>query len=206
MRAPGGATEIRPKVTSTFAISPRIDFETRLDLAEWNSGANLLAAKFDTRLHVQAPAPFLDELEGRVWRSPDGQSGRILGLGFYQTLSQPSRASKITIRSRATLETTSSPALAASVTAAPANVATRRVGLETEVGGFMSTPRNAMLRLKILRTVGRDVETTRSLGYDRTWTVHRAILLAMSLGVLQDSRNAAQNIEPSLGIRWRGTF
>ena len=106
VRAPNRTTEIVPRVSSTFAISDRLGLETRVDLSDWNSRTIVPGTKVDTRLHFKSSAPFLDELEGRVWRSPNGQSGRILKFGFYQKLSDANALTPLTIRSKAVVEAT----------------------------------------------------------------------------------------------------
>ena len=83
LRAP--RTQVIASVIAMFAGNERLGFETRVDGSEWSGNAPL-DHRFDTRLHFRSSAPFFDELDGRVWRSPDGQSGRILKFGFYQKL------------------------------------------------------------------------------------------------------------------------
>ena len=201
MRAQDGSTSILPKVTSALTLGPRVDIETRVNLAEWNGRTDPHDAKFATRLHVQAPAPFVDHLEGKFWRLPGGQTGRLLRLGFYQRLAAPRRGHPITIRSKATIETLS----AASATGGVDN---QRVGFEAEVGGLMSGPAAAQtaLRLKILRHLGADPATARSVSYDRSWSLPGETQLALNLGLLRATRPNADVVEPSLGISWQGEF
>jgi hypothetical protein len=201
LRAHDGSTKILPKVTSAVTLGPRVAIETRVNLAEWNGRTNLRDEKFATRLHVQAPAPFVDDLEGRFWRLPDGQTGRLLRLGFYQRLAATRRGGPITIRSKATLETL--PA-----TSAAGGAGSQRMGLETEIGGLMSGPAagRTALRLKIVRHLGIETETARSLAYDRSWTFPRSTQLALNLGLLHATRPTVDVVEPSLGISWRGEF
>ena len=201
MRAHDGSTKILPKVTSALTLGPRVAIETRVNLADWNGRADPLDAKFATKLHVRAPAPFVDDLEGRFWRLPDGQTGRLLGLGFYQRLAANRRAGPITIRSKATLETLS---------AAPAagGAGNQRMGFETEVNGLMpgaATARTA-LRLKIVRNLGSSTETARSLTYDRSWGFPGTTEVAFNVGLLHATRPTAEVVEPSFGLSWRGEF
>jgi hypothetical protein len=201
MRANDGATKILPKITSALSLGPRVAIETRVNLADWNSRTDPLDAEFATRLHIQAPAPFLDDLEGRIWRLPSGQTGRLLRLGFYQSLAESRRAGPITIRSKATLETVSAGS------ASPISD-DRRVGFETEVGGFMSGPAagRTAVRLKIVCNLGVEAATSRSLAYDRSWTFSGATHFGLNVGVLRATRKAIDVLEPSLGLSWRGEF
>lgn len=194
LRAHDGGTQVLPKVSSVVALAPRIDLETRLDLTEWNSGSRLLDAKFATRLHVQAPAPFLDELEGRFWRMPDGRTGRLLGLGFYQRLSNGHGLAGLTLRTRATLETTSD--------------ATERVAFETELGGLQpnATAGRAALRLKVVRNLGVSTTTAHSVAYDRSWTLPGTAEVALNLGMLRSTSASGAAVEPTLGMSWRAGF
>jgi hypothetical protein len=194
LRAHDGGTEVLPKVSSTLALAPRVDLETRLDLAEWNSGSRLLDAKFATRLHVQAPAPFLDELEGRFWRMPDGRTGRLLGLGFYQRLGNGHGPNGLTLRTRATLETASD--------------ATQRVAFETELGGLQPSAAagRAALRLKVVRNSGVAAATAHSVAYDRSWTLPSTAEVAFNLGMLRSTSVSGAAVEPTLGMSWRAGF
>jgi hypothetical protein len=103
------------KVTRYFESSARekpcgnaglsVEGDTRVDGSEWSGNAPL-DHRFDTRLHFRSSAPFFDELDWRVWRSPDGQSGRILKFGFYQKLrdTDPNIATPLTFCRQATVE------------------------------------------------------------------------------------------------------
>jgi hypothetical protein len=210
LQAPNKDTEIVPRVSSAFSITERIGIETRVDLAEWNSHADLLEAKFDTRLHVRAPAPFLDELEGRVWRSPDGQSGRTLKLGFYQTLGETQPGQAVTIRSKATLETTVGNALtpASATAASQGHPETQRLGLETEIRGLLSgfLTRRSSLLLKIERVEGAEPRDARSLTYDHSWLVRDVARVGVNVGMLRTIRRAADIFEPSFRLTWRAEF
>ena len=105
MRSPGDATEIVPHLRSSFAISDKLGVETHVDFAEWNTRAKLSEATFDTRVRFRTSAPFLEELEGQVWRSPDGQSKEMLKVGFYQTLRPADASPALTLRGKAVFET-----------------------------------------------------------------------------------------------------
>jgi len=201
MRERNGRTAVLPKVTSALALGPRVDLETRVSLAEWNGQTDPLDAKFATRLHVQAPAPFVDDFEGRFWRLPDGQTGRLLRLGFYQRLAAARRAGPITIRSKATAETLSAPA------AAGGN-GHQRLAFETEVGGLLSGlgGSRTAVRLKVTRNSGADLERTHSLGYDRSWLLAGATELALNVGLRRTTHATVGAVEPSFGISWRGEF
>jgi hypothetical protein len=201
MRARNGGTAVLPKLTSALTLSPRVALETRVNLAEWNGQTDPLDAKFATRLHVQAPAPFLDDLEGRFWRLPDGQTGRLLRLGFYQRLPAPRRAGPITIRSKATVETLSA-------AAAVGGAGQQQLGFETEVGGLMAGAAGSRtaVRLKVTHHYGAELETTHLLAYDRSWLFPGATELALNIGVLRAVRTTAAAVEPSFGISWRGEF
>jgi hypothetical protein len=95
VRAANHTTEMGPRVSSTFAIRDRSGLETRVDLSDWNSRAVVRGAKVDTRVDTRLHFTILGTVLGRarreVWRSPDGQSGRILKFGFYQKSSDAMR-------------------------------------------------------------------------------------------------------------------
>jgi hypothetical protein len=140
MRRNNRSTQIVPQVGSAFSVNERLGVETLVRMSAWNSRTDPPGAKVDTKVHFRSPAPFLDELEGRVWRSRDGQSGRILKFGFYQTLSQTNPPTPLTVRRRAVVETTLGAVPVASSTPAPSPRAQNRgLGRETELGGLMSS-------------------------------------------------------------------
>jgi hypothetical protein len=210
LRAPNKATEVVPRVSSAFSLGNRLDLETRVDLSDWNSRTAAAGAKVDTRLHFQSSAPFLDELEGRVWRSPDGQSGRILKFGFYQKLSAANAPGAVTIRSKAIVESTVGrlplPALPASggesgLAARPEN---RRFGVETEVGGLMSrlASGRGALKIKLDKVAGSRPETAGSVGYDQQWKLGLGAQLGFNVNMLRATYSTAGSFVPSVGISW----
>ena len=172
-----------------------------MNLTEWNGRTNPFDAKFATRLHVQAPAPFLDDLEGKFWRLPDGQTGRLLRFGFYQRLAVARRAAPITIRSKATVETLSGSAEAGAA-------GNQRLGLETEVRGLIpgAPGTRGAVRIKLVRRSGAEVETTHSLAYDRSWRFRSSTEFALNVGVVRTTQATARATEPSLRLSWRGDF
>jgi hypothetical protein len=195
LRARDDTTEILPKLTSKLALAPRVDLETRVDLAEWNSSSRLLDAKFATKLHVQAPAPFLDELEGRVWRLPDGQTGRLLRLGFYQRMGERHGSDALSLRTKATVETGS--------------VVGRRLAVETELKGFDPAPGKgrSALRLKVVRSFGAAPEAARTLAYDRAWSLPGASQIAVNVGVQESTAPLdTAGPTPSFGVSWRAAL
>ena len=213
MRAPGNETRIVPNLSSAFTITDKVGLETRVDLAEWNSRTDLLEAKIDTRLHFQSPAPFLDELEGRIWRTPDGRSGRILKFGFYQILRQADVGPNITLNSLATVENTVGgwqPGIPAGASGdarlfRPEN---QRFRFETELRGLKPSwlPGKAALRLKLEETVGASPERARSLAYDHSWRFRGYADVGVNLGMLHATRSAETLSEPSFGFTWRAEF
>jgi hypothetical protein len=205
LRAPNRTTQIVPRVSSAFAISDRVGLETRVDLSDWNSSTVVPGAKVDTRLHFQSSAPFLDELEGRVWRSPDGQSGRILKFGFYQKLSDASVLTPFTIRSKAVVETTVGGTAAIRSDLAPGNrLENRRLGIETELGGGLMShvlSGRGAFKIKLDKVAGSRPETARSVAYDQSWRLGVA-QLGLNLQMLRATYTTAGALEPSVGFTW----
>jgi hypothetical protein len=121
---------------------------------------------------------------------------------------QPGQA--VTIRSKATLETT----VASTLTPAPGAAAslghreTQRLGLETEVRGLLSgflAGRSALL-LKIERIEGAEPRDARSLTYDHSWLVSDVARVGVNVGMLRTIRRAAEVFEPSFRLTWRADF
>jgi hypothetical protein len=207
LRAPDDSTEIIPKVTSDFAIGSHLGVETQLKFDDWNSAAAVSGAKVDTRLHFQSSAPFLDELEGRVWRSPDGQSGRILNFGFYQILSDSNALTPLTVRTTASFEATQgvSPSPTPGDSPAMTGAESRRVAFETEVRGLLSRRLRgrSALRLKIDRIVGAGAQSARSVAFDHAWSVGSAARLGVNVKMERTDVAAGATNDPSLGLTWR---
>jgi len=201
LQAPDKKTRIIPNLSSAFTIAKHLDIETHVNLAEWTTGAD---PTIDTRLHFRSLGPFFEELEGRIWRSPDGLSRQILKLGFYQTLSDATSLTPVTITGRAIYETTNGPDLLLPGDGTDA----RRVGLETVVAGLMSpffAGHNAF-SLRVDRVSGARPENASSLAYDQSWTMRNFTKLGFNLKVLRAAQSAANDLEPSLGFTWRTEF
>ncbi len=202
-------TQVVPRLTSIVAINKWIGVETNVNLAEWNGRNEQLDHTFDTRLHFRSPAPFLDELEGRVWRSPDGRSGRILKFGFYQILRESDDLSPLTLRGQATVETTTPTALALASGAADGaeHRDNRRVGIETELAGLpASAGGRKSLRLKLEKTEGARPQSASSVAYDHAWTVGGFARVGFNVQMQRASYTPARGFEPSVGLTWRASF
>lgn len=197
MRAPHDRTEIVPNLTSGFVLGRNLDIETRVNLAEWNTGAD---ASFDTRVHFRSLGPFFDELEGSVRRSPDGLTSQLLRLGFYQVVGNASAVTPITLTGRAIYEVTQA--------AASADRDRRRLGFETRLAGFMSpfVPGAGALSLKIEHVSGPQSESRGTLAFDQSWTLRNTAELGLNFKVLRATHTTADDLEPSIDFTWRGRF
>jgi hypothetical protein len=194
----GDRTQVIPRVSSAFALSERLGVVTELNLAEWNGRSDLIDRTFDTRLHFRSPAPFLEALEGRFWRSPDGRSGRILKFGFYQTVRDSTFAIPLTVRGSATVE-----ALSGGVANAGMH-GNRKMRIETEVAGLPAgTGARKALRMKVERQEGSRPHATRSIAYDHAWTVGASSRLGLNVEMREASSAPTLGFAPSFGLSWR---
>jgi hypothetical protein len=186
-------TEIVPNLSSAFVLGKNLDIETRVNFAE-------RATTFDTRLHVRSLGPFFDELEGRVWRSPDGLTNQLLRLGFYQIVGNATAVSPLTLTGRAILEVSNS--------AGFADPGRRRFGVETRFAGFVSpfVPGKGALSFKVERVVGPRPESARTLGFDQSWTMRNLTKLGLNLKLLHATQSTERDIEPSIDFTWRSEF
>ncbi|MGE0114463.1 MAG: hypothetical protein AB7T07_06230 [Steroidobacteraceae bacterium] len=198
-------TQVLPRLSSAFAISDHLGMESRIDLAEWNSHADLLQATVDNRLRYRTSGSFFNEFEGGIRQSPDGQSRQIFKVGVLQIKRSSERPTPLAIRSKATVETTIKPAGASIVTP----VQSQRIGLETTINGLMPNPgssRNA-LSLKFEQSTGAQPESTSSLSYDQSWTLRNITRIGFNFRVLhRDSANVAAPFQSSLRLFWRTQF
>lgn len=223
LRAPEGSTLIVPKLSSTVALSDRLGLETQVHLDEWNSRSEIPGANVDTRLRFRPSAPFLDEFEGRVWRAPDGQSGQALKLGFHQKFRTAHEPKPITVRGRASVETTLTPVEAeparADVSVEPAGggpvaadavsaiavarTETRLVRLETDVSGLLQRARGrSAVNIRLDQASGATRATTSSVAYRYSWTLAGAEL-GLNLKVRRTNDATASTVEPSVGLNWK---
>jgi hypothetical protein len=200
LQAPNKQTQIVPNVSSAFTLGKNLDIETRLNLSEFNTRSD---ATLDTRLHFRSLGPFFDELEGRIWQSPDGLSRNLLRLGFYQILGSTSAGAPLTLTGRATFETSHG---AASLTRRA--VDTRRYGLETQVKGLTNSfvPGDGTLSLKLERTSGNRPESLSTVAYNQAWTMPNLTKLGFNLKFLRATYSPADDFEPSIDFTWRTDF
>jgi hypothetical protein len=196
LRAPNDRTEIVPNLSSAFVLGKNLDIETRVNLAEWNTGTD---ASFDTRLHIRSLGPFFDELEGRVRRSPDGLTSQLLRLGFYQIVGNATAVTPITLTGRAIYEVTRGAALSEEG---------RRLGFETRLAGFMSpfVPGAGALSLKVERVGGPRPGSQSTLAFDQRWTFRDMAQLGVNFKVLRATHSTANELEPSLDFTWHSQF
>ena len=205
MRSPGDTTQIVPHLTSSFAISDKLGFQTRVDLAEWNTSTQLFDAAIDTSVHFRSSAPFLKELEGRVWRSPDGESKETVRVGFLQTLRPADDSPALTLRGKAVFEAVFG---AVDPLGTGARPETRRVGLETVIDGFLSrvlAGQNA-LSLKVERITGATVESAKSVAFNHSWSLADIGQFAVDVRMLCATESTGGRVEPSLGVSWQSRF
>ena len=192
-----GSTEVVPNLRSAFSIAKNLDIETRVSFAEWNAGTQTTA---DTRLRYRKSlGAFINHFEGSVWHSRDGLTKEALRLGFNQLLGGPAGA-PVTISGAAILEATQSAVEWASDS--------RRIGLETRVGGLMPNfpAADQSLSFKVEKTVGTRRESASVLAYDHAWTVSSLTSLGFKVEFPRHSSSPADDFEPALGFDWRARF
>jgi hypothetical protein len=203
LRAPDGDTRIIPQLSSVFALTSRLGLETSVHFEDWSAHAEIPGANVDTRLHFRPSVPVFKELEGRVWRSPDGQSGRMLKFGFYQRLGDPTEQKPLTLRSNASFEATVGAldsSLDASLESRPAS---RRVRIETEVGGLLARMRGrSAIKIRLDKVVGAAAGTTSSVALNHSWRVGPADL-GLNFKLLDTSVETATSLEPSFSLDWQ---
>jgi hypothetical protein len=198
VRAPTADTQIVPQLRSNITITRRVVMETRIDLPDWTESSDMSQATVDTRFSFRSVAPFIDELEGSVWRAPDGRSRQILKFGFRQTLRPAGLAPAMTLRAKATVESTTSAFSADDQ---------RRFGFEAVLGGMLPQLGAAenSLKLKMERTAGRAPMSSSSLAYDHSWTFTPVSKLGVNLKLGREP-STLYRVAPSFGLHWRSQF
>jgi hypothetical protein len=195
-----GTTEVVPNLRSALKIAKNLDLETRVNFAEWNASST---TTFDTRVRYRKSLDiFFDELDGSLWRSPDGSTKQSLRLGFKHALAELGGASPLTLTGHATFETTQG------VAAPGLSNDGRKVGVETKLAGFTSPFLGAdnALTFKVERTYGARPASASAVTYDQSWTVSTMSKLGVNLQLLRQSLRAGNDFEPSMDLSWRSQF
>ena len=209
LQAPDHSTQLVPRVSSSVALTDRLGLEARVELPDWNAQAGALGAKVDTTLHFDPSVPFADRLEGRFWRSPDGQTGQLFQLGFHKKLRASTGVAPLTIRSRATFETTTGSGNSiGEAEASDPQLDTRRLGFETELTGILPNlpPNRSAVRIKIEKRAGARAETRQSVGYTQNWSTRDFGRLGMNVKMRRDSIDTANELQPSVRLTWSAEF
>ena len=209
VQAADHATQLVPRVSSSVALTNRLGLEAKVELPDWNAEAGPAGTRVDTTVHFDPSAPFADRLEGKFWRSPDGQTGQRLQLGFHKKLRAAAGEAPLTIRSHATFETTTGGVATIGETAAiDPRLDTRRMGVETEFTGILRNlpPGRSAVRIKVEKTAGGRDGTTQSVGYTQNWAVPYFGRFGMNVKMLRDSIDTANALQPSIRLTWGGEF
>ena len=197
-----GSTEVVPNLRSALTIAKNLNLETGVSFAEWNAHSD---TTFDTRLrYKKSLRAFFDELDGSVWRSPEGLTKQSLRLRFHEVLSDGGDVAPLTITGEAIFEATQSD------TAALAGQSNdrHRVGIETKVTGLMSAFLGAdhTVGFKVEKTAGTRPESASTLTYDQSWTLSPLTKLGLNWQFLRQTYSVADDFEPSIDFTWRSKF
>jgi hypothetical protein len=204
VNAQSAVTKTLPQVSSRLALADRIDLVTHLTLPDWSGGVGRSGTGIDTRVHLEPQSVFIDRIEGRIHRDPNGVERHSLKLGFSDTLAQGGMHGPLAIRGKAIIEKTLRPededSLAMGVEAIVTGLPATRLGLD-----FLA-PADASSRLSVSlrRATGAATERERvaSFAYGHSWAVQDSTELGLKL----EASRVADEIEPALGISWKATF
>lgn len=194
-----GKTEVVPNLRSAFTLAKNLDIETRVNFAEWNAGTD---ATVDTRLRYRKSLDsFFDELDGSVRRSPEGSTTQTLRLGFHEIFGEAGATAPLTIAGEATFE-------AAQNAAAPLPTMSRdsrRVGVETRIGGLMPdfVAADHTLTFRVERTAGARPERASMFAYDQSWTLGSLTRVGFNMKLQRRVGFEIDHVEPSIHLNWR---
>ncbi len=197
---PGGRTEVVPNLRSALTLAKNLDIETRVNFAEWNAHSD---TTFDTRVRYKRSIDiFFDELDGSLWRSPDGLTKQSLRLGFTRILGDFSDISPLTLKGQAIFETTQDAA------ATGLSSDSRRVGVEATLAGLTSAflAADHALIFKVEKRSGAQPASTSAVTYDQSWRVSPMTKVGLNLQFLRQSYSPANDFEPSIDLSWRSQF
>ncbi len=200
---PSGSTQVVPTLRSALTLAKNLDLETGMSFAEWNARSD---TKFDTRLRYTKPlSAFFDELDGSLWRSPEGMTKQGVRLSFHELLSDNGLGLlPLTIAGEAVFEATQSGAAAL----AGQSNESRTLRLETRVAGLMPAFLGAdhTVGFSVEKTAGTRPESSSTVTYDQSWILSPLTKLGLNLQFLRQSYSAADDFEPSLDFTWRSKF
>ena len=197
---PGGRTEVVPNLRSSVTLAKNLDLETRVNFAEWNARSD---TTFDTRVRYKKSLDLIfNELDGSLWRSPDGLTKQTLRLGFKPILVDYGGICPLRITGQAIFDKSEGTA----ATGLPSD--SRKVGVETRLAGFPSVflATNQALTFKVEKTSGAQPASASAVSYDQSWAVSPMTKLGLNLGFLRQSYTPADDFEPSLDLSWRSQF
>jgi hypothetical protein len=201
-RRPMGSTEVVPNLRSAFTIAKNLDLETGVSFAEWNADSE---TTFDTRLrYKKSLRAFFDELDGSLWRSPDGLTKQSFRLGFHENIGTRSEFAPLAISGEALLEATQRDAGALAVRRGDS----RRVRVEARVAGLMPAflGANHTVGFNVERKAGARSESARALTYDQAWTLRSLTKLRLNFRFRRHTQSGTASSEPSLDFTWRSKF
>jgi hypothetical protein len=192
---PRGRTEVVPNLRSALTIAKNFDIETRVNFAEWNARSD---TTFDTRVRYKRSLDvFFDELDGSLWRSPDGLTKQSLRLGFTQALGDFGGIAPLTLTGQAIFETTQG--------AAALSTDSHKVGVETRLASALLATNHALI-FKVEKTSGAQPTSATAVTYDQSWAMSPVTKLGLNLQFLRQSYNPANDFEPSIDVSWRSQF
>lgn len=198
---PSGSTEVVPNLRSTFTLAKNLDLETGVSFAEWNAHSD---TTFDTRVrYKKSLSAFFDELDGSVWRSPEGLTKQRLRLGFHESLGDGDLA-PMTITGAAIFEATQQ-SEAVSLVGQPNS---HKVRIETKVAGLMPTFLGAdhTVGFKVEKTAGTRPESANTLTYDQSWTPSPLTKVGLNWQFLRQKYGVADGFAPSIDFTWQSKF
>jgi len=204
VNAQSAVTKALPQVSSRLALSDRIDLVTHLTLPDWSGSTARSGTGVDTRLHLEPQTVFIDRIEGRIHRDPNGVERHSLRLGFSDSLAKGGMDGPLAVRGKAVIEKILRPededSLAMGLEAILTGLPATRLGLD-----FLA-PADAASRLSVSlrRATGAatEHESVASLAYGHSWAIQEFTELGLKL----EASRIADQIEPALGISWKATF
>lgn len=197
-----GRTEIVPSLRSAVTLAKNLNLETGVSFAEWNANST---TTFDTRLRYRKSLDsFFDELDGSVWRSPEGSTKQSVRLGFHEVLGDPGVAAPLTITGGAVYEATRGAAAPTTATSSSQH----RVRIEARVAGLMPAFLGAehAVGFKVEKAVGVRPESASALTYNPSWAPSALTDLGLNLGFERQTYSDAPDFAPTIDFTWRSKF
>lgn len=191
-RSENGRTYVAPQLFSTVQIAPKVNFETRVDFAEWNTQSTLIDNNVEVKVRLRSVLPLIKEIEGRSWRASDGATRNTLLMTVAEKIASTPYGRPITFRGSATVEQAVNQGVPM----------VRSTGMEASLTGFGGAGTENRLAFVHRIHSGATDRQHSSISFARSWPVNKYVRVAINCELI-DSPEGRQD---RVAMSWQGKF